>query len=462
MKRILTNTKWLFTLFFLKNFSIANAGDFLNIDYLDSTLITDKLGGTTSRPVSSSEALTFIKPSASRDEKNDFLFGNKLFNFQWLSPGNIQKNLDGLGPKFNQRACSDCHIRNGRGIHVNNSGKRTFVVKVLESKKLLEDTESSHFIGKQIQDSAIVNSAPEAKIKIKWFETKHKYSDGENYFLRKPKLIIEKKWAKKIKPGTVLSIRMPPPLVGMGLINNISNEFLLSISDQNDIDNNGISGKANLINNISENKKSVGKFGWKASIESLEVQNAIASFEDMGITNPIFKDESCYKSYTLCQTSKTKPEMNEIYFNKINNYIKLLAVPEQRSRKSKSVQHGKKVFNQLGCNLCHIPTVKIENGNTNERIHPFSDFLLHNMGKGLEDKSQNKIHTNSEWRTAPLWGIGLTKKISGSEFYLHDGRARNLEEAILWHGGEARKSSEGFRTLEKTKRIQLVKFLESL
>ena len=462
MKRILTNTILLSTLFFFKNIIISHAENFFTRDYLINLPLSHKLGGSISRPVSSSEALTFIKPSASIIDKDDFLLGNKLFNFQWLEPENIKTNLDGLGPIFNRKACSDCHIRNGRGIHSKKISNRTFVIKILEPRKTSKNKKLNIFFGEQIQDRAIHNSKPEAKVSIRWIETKHKYVDGEIYFLRKPKLIIETISPENISSDTIFSIRMPPPLLGMGLINSISDEFLLSISDHYDSDNNGISGKANIINNIKNNKNSIGKFGWKASIESLEIQNAIASFEDMGVTNPILRDEDCYNDYTLCQSSNTNPEMNEIYFNKINRYLKLLAVPEKRNRNSKLVKNGKVVFDQLGCNLCHLPSIVIRNGETREIIHPFSDFLLHDMGKELEDKSQFNIPEKSEWRTSPLWGIGLTKKISGSEFYLHDGRARNLEEAILWHGGEAKKSAEAFRSLDKIQRIQLIKFLKSL
>ena len=443
-------------------------------DRLLSIPLTRDLGGTTTRPLATAEAFTFITANAPGSVKAGFTFGNQLFNTIWLPSPGPQPTTDGLGPVFNREACSDCHVNNGRGRPPETVGAPMDSILV----RISVPGENEHGgpkgvpnYGDQIQDRGVEGVPPEGRAIMEWEETGGSYADGTPYSLRKPVIRFED-LAFGPLPGNVLtSPRVANPVIGLGLIEMVSDELVYALADPDDSDGDGISGKVNVVWDARDSKMATGKFGWKANVPNLTNQNSGAALGDMGITSPVRPNENCEAVQEACSDFAVATndgfELSKAFLNQINVYTRRLAVPRQRGSDWPEVVRGQDQFMAAGCQNCHMPAM--ETG-TNPRgqdlanvtFHPFTDLLVHNMGDGLADGRPDFLASGSEWRTAPLWGIGLTAKVSGHELYLHDGRARGLEEAILWHGGEAEAAKEAFRALPADARSDLLSFLKSL
>ena|SRR6266542_952993 len=319
--------------------------------------------------------------------------------------------------------------------------------------------------GTQLQDQAIFGKQSEVNVNIAYADKPVTYPDGSVVVLRNPQYTITNSY-NSLPAGHMLSPRMAPPVFGTGLLENIPESTILSFVDENDKDRDGISGRPNYVYNAYTQKTELGRFGLKANNPNLLLQVAGAYNQDMGITNYIFKEES---SAGQSQTDglKDDPELADSILNAVAFYVRTLAVPARRNTTDADIKTGEKLFNQINCSGCHKPTVQTGVDVTlpylsNQRIHPYTDLLLHDMGDALADNRPDFLATGNEWRTTPLWGIGLFQKTNGIPYYLHDGRARTLEEAIVWHGGEAEKSKQKFMELNKTERDKLIKFLNSL
>ena len=290
-----------------------------------------------------------------------------------------------------------------------------------------------------------------------------KYADGTNYSLSKPVYTVQNPYIP-LPIDAMISPRIANPNFGLGLLEAIEEKTVLGLADENDANNDGISGRANYCFDLASHKKMLGRFGWKASQPTI-IQQASAAFHgDMGITSSIFKDEE-----VKGQPQDIPSHAIEISDEDLTNlkiYLETLAPPARRDVNDPTVIHGKQLFIQSGCSLCHIPKMTTGTAgipeNANQTIRPYTDLLLHDMGPDLSDGRPDYLASGSEWRTPPLWGIGLTKITNGHTNFLHDGRAANLTEAILWHGGEGTQARDTFKKMNKTDRDALVKFLESL
>ena len=267
----------------------------------------------------------------------------------------------------------------------------------------------------------------------------------------------------------MVSPRIAPHMVGLGLLEAISEQTLLGLSDETDEDGDGISGRLNYVRNVETGNLEVGRFGWKANQPTVRQQVAGAFKGDIGITSSLFPDEPCAPGQTDCQQTETggAPELSESILDRVTLYSSTLAVPKRRNWEEEVVLQGKALFNTIGCAKCHTPF--FETGThpdfpefSDMPIRPYSDLLLHDMGQGLADNRPDGLASGTEWRTPPLWGIGLIKVVNDHTFLLHDGRARNMEEAILWHGGEADEVKTAFMELNLTERNSIISFLESL
>jgi CxxC motif-containing protein (DUF1111 family) len=266
------------------------------------------------------------------------------------------------------------------------------------------------------------------------------------------------------------SVRVASPLIGLGLLEAVPEETLHELADPEDRNRDGISGRVNMVWDEEKQRKVVGRFGWKSNQPNLRQQNAGAAIGDMGLTSPVFPADNCAAGQEACAklaaAVANSPEIVPSFFDPLLRYTQLVAVPAQRNPDDPTVQAGSRVFASIGCANCHTMTLKTGDSElaelANQTIHPFTDLLLHDLGMGLADRRHDFGANGKEWRTPPLWGIGLTAEVSGFEFYLHDGRARSLEEAILWHGREAKIPMERFRLLEKKQRKQLIAFLKSI
>lgn len=363
---------------------------------------------------------------------------------------------EGLGPKFVNASCAGCHVNNGKGPATFGSPSlhgSSMVVKV-KPRGLLPDGSAPELpgVGAQILDQSI--SKPiKRTLSVTWEEVQGKYRDGKKYTLRKPKVAFPREL--KIPRGTVSSLRMSPPMIGMGLLEAIPSETVTGWSDQQDSDRDGISGRVNLVKDFSTGSYVVGRFGFKATNPTVVQQTASALYHDMNITNPLFG------------AGKRPPEATLEELHSIAIYLRLAGVPKARSQDNPSVIAGKNIFQQLKCDSCHKMSVTTGTHTdpelSDQTIHPFTDLLLHDMGRGLADNWSEFSAKGREWRTTPLWGLGFAKQLGTKKLvYLHDGRARSIEEAILWHGGEAADSQKGFVALKKGDRRALITFLNSL
>jgi CxxC motif-containing protein (DUF1111 family) len=330
--------------------------------------------------------------------------------------------------------------------------------------------------GGQLQDLAVPGLAAEGKMAIVYEEKPVTLADGTALSLRKPSYSISGLSLGPLHPATTLSPRVTPPMIGLGLVEQIHPADILAMADPDDRDGDGISGKASIVSDPVSGEPALGRFGWKASTPSIRQQSAEAFAGDIGISTPDAPrhwgdcsgaQKDCLALPNGVQERLGETEAPDPVLDLVTFYSQNLAVPARRDVGKPEVLAGKQVFYQLGCASCHTPKFVTRRDAPNKAhafqlIWPYSDFLLHDMGEGLADGQSVGDATGREWRTPPLWGIGLTERVSGHTFFLHDGRARNLAEAILWHGGEARSSRDGFAALPKSDRDALIKFLASL
>lgn len=441
----------------------SNAKDQVKIDKTRS-------GGDLTVYNSSREA--FAKPAPNLDVKElrKFTFGHKLFNTSWVTAPSSVKSLDGLGPLFNRNSCSACHTRDGRGRAVDplepaSSQSALFRLSVKDKNG---NVVPHPVYGDQLNNQAINGVLPEGQMVVKYEIIKGKFSDGETYELRKPIYSFKDLNYGDLGNDVMISPRVAPIMSGLGLIEAIDEKTILALADEQDKNNDGISGRPNYITDSKTKKKNIGKFGWKANQDTIRNQTAGAAFGDMGLTSSLHPKENCNQNQDDCkkQISGGNPELTNNQLDMMAFYIRTLAVPARRNIDDPKVIKGEEIFNKIGCAACHTPQLKTGKHElkelSNQIIYPYTDLLLHDMGEGLADNRPDILANGREWKTPPLWGIGLVKVVNKHEFFLHDGRARGLEEAILWHGGEASKAQNNYKNLSKEDRNNLIKFLESI
>ncbi len=408
-------------------------------------------------------------------QKLDFNVGNSFFRNPWVIAPASTDARDGLGPLFNTNGCQNCHIKDGRG-HAPDSPEDNAVSLLVrlsipdhDSSNSNEKTLPEPIYGGQLQDFAIPGVKPEGRIRIDYQPLTKQFADGETVILREPKLSITELAYGPLHPKAQLSARIASPMIGLGLLEAISEDDILSIADPEDKNNDGISGKANQVWSEETQSLALGRFGWKAGQPSVRQQNAAAFNGDLGITSTLFVKDHCTDKQVECLQAPHggEPELSNKLLDLVTFYSKNLAVPARRNIGNEIIMLGEQLFSDIGCADCHQPQWKTSADYAmpwlaNQTIYPYTDLLLHDMGEGLADNRPEALASGREWRTPPLWGIGLTAAVGEKTHFLHDGRARNLTEAILWHGGEAAQSQKAFMNMEKTKRSALISFLNSL
>ena len=295
------------------------------------------------------------------------------------------------------------------------------------------------------------------------------FSDGTKVMLRRPTISISDLGYGPLHPDTQMSARVAPPMIGLGLLESIPDTTLLEWADEDDADNDGISGKVNRVWDVRTQTFALGKFGWKAGQPNLMQQNAAAFNGDVGLTSTLFPNENCTTKQTICQDLPNggSPEVSDNILKFVEFYSQHLAVPIRRNINDPMVEKGKELFLKSDCQSCHKTNITTEERSglpalSKQTIHPYTDLLLHDMGPGLADNRPEARASGSEWRTPPLWGIGLTEQVSGHTYFLHDGRARSLLEAVLWHGGEAQAQRDAVMSMPPQDREALLTYLESL
>ncbi len=460
----------------------------LNLSYLALALIVlsssvsaydERSGGKTSVKKDGANAYSLPAANLPMSKRLDFSVGNSFFRNPWVQAPASTDARDGLGPLFNTNGCQNCHIKDGRGhppeegdIHAVSMLVRLSIPAVTPEQKkayILNGGIPEPTYGSQLQDFALQDQKPEGKISITYTDVPVQFKDGETVILRKPSLKITDLGYGDMHPDTLFSARVAPPMIGLGLLESISDETILAWADEDDSNHDGISGKVNRVWDIKKGDFALGRFGWKAGQPTLMQQNAAAFNGDVGLTSHLFPNENCTSKQAICDELPNggDPEVSQNILDFVEFYSQHLAVPVRRNINDAQVQLGQKIFASAGCESCHKTNVKtIKRADlpalSEQNIHPYTDLLLHDMGEGLADNRPEYLANGREWRTPPLWGLGYTEEVNGHTFYLHDGRARNVLEAVLWHGGEAEASKQNILILSKSERDALIAFLDSL
>jgi CxxC motif-containing protein (DUF1111 family) len=433
--------------------------------------LTSALGGETTRPVSAPNAFSLQAPNAPRKHQRPFSFGNRLFNTNWVEAPASVKSFDGLGPMFNRVSCAGCHTKDGRGEPpANGMGPMDSMLLRISVPGTGEHGAPNPVpgYGDQLSERALNGIAPEGLAAITYEDVTGPYGDGESYVLRKPTYQITNAAYGPLPAGLMISPRVAPQMIGLGLLEAVPDETLLALADPDDTDGDGVSGRVNNVWDNVAKTPAIGRFGWKAGQPTLKNQNTGAAIGDIGLTSSIHPTENCATEQTACLAAFNggTPELTEEFVEKLTLYTASLAVPAQRNFDNEQVRQGGELFRAMGCAACHMPTLESGAHNlpevSNQVFHPFTDLLLHDMGDGLADNRPDFAASGSEWRTPPLWGLGLVPVVNNHQFLLHDGRANGFAEAILWHGGEAEAAKEHFRTAPKAEREALIAFLQSL
>lgn len=440
-------------------------------------------GGTATVAVTGKDD-AFSQPSAglTGERLHSFNRGNGLFRKLWIAAPSAMTASDGLGPYYNARSCQACHLKDGRG-HPPEGPEADRISMLLRlshpggaSPEGIAEwiaTSPDPKLGGQLQDFAAPGLAAEGRFDVTYSETPVHLADGTVVSLRAPVYAITPAPAA----GLLLSPRVAPQMIGLGLLEAIPAADILALADPLDADGDGISGRAQIVPSVEFGVPMLGRFGLKAGAPSIREQTAAALAMDMGLSNPLHPDPwgDCTEAEAACRAApqgqepgiRDGLEVDEERLDLLTFYARNLAVPMRRDPDAAEVLRGGAIFRQTGCAACHQPgfvTLALQDQpeQSAQAIWPYTDLLLHDMGPGLADNRPEGRASGREWRTAPLWGIGLTETVSGHSQFLHDGRARSLLEAILWHGGEAQSQRDAVAMMATEDRKALLAFLNSL
>ena len=425
-------------------------------------------GGETTVFDASSHAFSIPAPNLSTAALAKHLEGDVEFEAVFVTAPAVVN--PGLGPIYNNISCINCHSRDGRGRP---PGIDEGLVSLLFRLSLpkAEDSVAGKpptpvpGFGTQLNNRAIVEANPEGKVKIEYTEQTLTTADGTRVHLRHPNYTLTETY-QPLPENVEVSPRVAPAVFGLGLLEAIPENAILAYADEADIDGDGISGKPNYVWDVVAQRYTLGRFGWKANQPTLLQQVAAAYNDDMGITTSLFFVENSAGQSQLTEHGVT-PEVSDEILEVVAFYVQTLAVPARRDVDDPQVKLGEQLFAKAQCASCHVPTLRTGvlagvPSVSNQTIHPYTDLLLHDMGPDLADNRPDFHASGREWRTPPLWGIGLVQRVNGHTNFLHDGRARDLMEAILWHGGEAEASRQTVKQMSKAERDALIAFLESL
>lgn len=411
----------------------------------------------------SSRAFTHAFPSLAGRDIDFHDLGDAAFEDIFVSAPSLINS--GLGPIFNNVSCVSCHHNDGTGLPTAGESQSALLFRVSIGQNGDGSAIDLPGYGAQLQDKAIHGKSPECRMIINYTPQLVYFPDGDSVTLWIPDYSMTNHYTP-VNGSYDLSPRLAPPVFGLGMLEAISEETMLELSDKNDANGDGISGKINYVWDPVTNSKKPGRFGLKANAPSLLVQVAGAYHQDMGVTNSIFSSESSYNQ-SQYDNLDDDVEIPDSILHAVKFYIQTLSVPARRNVTDPVIKQGEELFKNIQCASCHIPTLHTKVNVampylSNQRIHPYTDMLLHDMGDGLADNRPDFDADGKEWRTSPLWGIGLREIVNPPAYYLHDGRARSLSEAILWHDGEAKPSVDKYKQLSRSEREALLKFLKSL
>ena len=412
-------------------------------------------------------------------QRGVFMVGRNVFHRQWASINSLNGDW-GLGPTFVADRCSACHVNTGRGQPPGPGEQMlSMLVRVSLPGNGAQGAPNPHpAYGEQLQNRALDGSSVdlayagtpvprEADLYLDWETRILTYADGERAELRVPKLRVENLNFGPLGDDAMTSVRISPSVFGLGLLEAVPETALREIAAAQKAL--GYDGRLNYVWDSIQGRRAPGRFGWKANQPSLRQQVATAAIEDMGLSSRLFPDQNCPPAQQTCarHLPGNFPEIINHEIDALELWLHGLAVPARRNMRAADVQAGERLFAQAQCAVCHVP--ELTTGPfpamrqlSHRKFRPYTDLLLHDMGEGLADGRPDFLAGPRDWRTPPLWGLGLSQTVSGSTSLLHDGRARNVAEAILWHGGEASRSREAFRSMSRSERDALVAFVEAI
>nr|WP_299038406.1 di-heme oxidoredictase family protein [uncultured Psychrobacter sp.] len=460
-----------------------------------------KQGGDTGITITSSESYSKPSSNLTASRKGDFFIGNAFFKQPWVVAPASTDSRDGLGALFNVAACQSCHVKDGRGHAPMTSEDDADSLLIRLAMPATTDEERQQLgnsliekivhpiYGGQLQDRGIQGVPAEAQVTVTWTDKPVTFADGHIETLRAPTFELTHPGYGDFDDELMVSPRVALPMIGLGLLEQIPDADIKKQADSEDRNNDGIRGTFNWVMDPQTGKTALGRFGWKAGQTKLLTQNQSAFNEDMGLTSRIRPNESCTPLQTACLNAttgaddqgdgKSPVEVSDEVARFVEFYTRNLAVPHRRDADSELVLAGKKRFYEIGCQSCHTPRYELPKTDDDhleqhgQVIYPYTDLLLHDMGDDLADRTiagalppkdaQVEFLANSyQWRTPALWGIGLAQTVDPQATFLHDGRARTLMEAVLWHGGEAQSQQQTVLKLDKQGRAELNAFLKSL
>lgn len=426
----------------------------------DPPVDESKSGGETTVFDTTLNAFSLSARNMSFDRRQQFAVGNSFFNKNWVIAGASTASRDGLGPTFNARSCSTCHFKDGRG-RAPAPGE--------EFTSMLLRLGDAGVYGDQLQPHGVDGVGGEGTPRVTYSERPGAFADGAAYSLRVPTYSVDAPLLGPLPDGFTVSPRVAPAMIGMGLLDAIPEADIRAAADPDDRDGDGISGRVNMVHDVATNTYKLGRLGWKANQPGVRQQVAGAFLGDMGITSSLFPAQNCPAGQVACMAAPNggAPEISDDLLADVVLYSATLAVPGRRDLDDPDVARGKQIFVTIGCADCHTPQQRTgEDLEVPEVAHqvifPYTDLLLHDMGDELADGRPDFDATGHEWRTPPLWGLGLIETVNGHTDLLHDGRARGPIEAALWHGGEATAARDALIDLPAADRDALEKFLRSL
>ncbi|HSJ72452.1 MAG TPA: di-heme oxidoredictase family protein [Acidimicrobiia bacterium] len=409
----------------------------------------------------------FSQPAANLDAEHvaRFRIGDAFFTEAWVPAGDSGDERDGLGPTYLASSCAACHPADGRSDAPATPGSASRpILRFAGGDEMVPRLDAYGF---QLQSAAIEGVPAEAQLQVSWRELPGAYPDGTPYSLRAPIIDVDGEQFGSLDGLVATGVRVGPALIGLGLLEAIPESAIRALADPDDRDGDGVSGRVHVVTTLG-GEVAIGRFGHKANIATIADQTAIAYLLDLGVTSPALPDENCPVPQAACAAAASggSPEISASRFADVVVYASTLAVPGRPSAGDGGVTEGEATFTEIGCAVCHV--ARWETGEhpidalANQTIYPYTDLLLHDMGSGLSDGRTDSLAGPSEWRTAPLWGLGLVRSVNANAGFLHDGRARTIEEAVLWHGGEGMASRDAFVALTAADRQRVIQFLSSL
>lgn len=459
----------------------------------DADPAAEKAGGETTVFATGKNAFSFPAANLDDAERTRFVIGNSFFKRNWVQAPASTTARDGLGPHFIARSCGGCHALDGRGEppQIRNRINDTQPVHLLLRLSIPGKPDPRVGVvpepvyGDQFNNAAITGVKPEGEVVIRETLVRGRFADGTPYTLRKPHYAFRKLGYGPMHAQVMVSPRIAPQIIGMGLLEAIPESDILANQQAQAAMPGPIKGMPNRAWDAISRQFAIGRFGWKANVTSVAHQTGGAFLGDMGITSSAFPRELCTPAQKDCLGAPSgggkgtaraadaaqAPEVEDKTFDNVVFYTATVAVPARRNVRDPQVLAGQKLFAQAQCAVCHRPTYVTGAGPfprltskalSGQTIHPYTDLLLHDMGDGLADGRPDFLANGRQWRTPPLWGVGLVKDVNGHQRLLHDGRADGVLEAILWHDGEARASRDAVLKFSEAERAALVKFVESL